>query len=367
MSDTPSRRQFLASTVAAGLAVPALGAVPSPRPPRRATKRKILVIGGTGHLGPATVLPAVAAGHEVTLFNRGRTDPGLFPELEHIEGDRRKPEDVAKLKGRTFDAVIDNVAYFPKDVETVAEVLKGNVGQYLLVSSVSVYPRFGGNQETVTESTPTAVLKEANPTRITGENYGALKAACEAAAEAAFPGKCTQVRPGYIVGPRDRSDRFTYWPLRVARGGEILAPGKPDCEFQIVDVRDLGEWIVALVGASTFGVFNAVGYRGRYSIQEMLHAAKAVLNETAQFTWVDDAFLAEHKVTSWGHLPWTPEASLSHIDNAAAIGAGLKFRPLADTIRDTHAWAITRPADYKPRAGMPAEREAELLTLWKSR
>ncbi len=361
-----SRRSFLASSVAAGLAAPALARTGS-RPAHAGAKLEILVIGGTGHLGPATVEPAVARGHKVTLFNRGRTDPGLFSELEQIQGDRTKPDDVAQLKGRKFDAVIDNVAYFPQHVSLVAEALAGNVGQYMVISSVSVYPRFGMDADAVDESAAVAELKEKDPKRITGENYGALKALCEQAAEKVFPGRCTQVRPGYIVGPRDRSDRFTYWPLRIARGGEILAPGEQDCEFQIVDVRDLGAWLVHLCETKAYGVFNAVGYRGRYSIEEMLHGGKCVLNEDARFTWVPDAFLKEHKVTSWGDLPWTPKTELGHIDNQRAIAAGLTFRPIADTIRDTYLWAKGRPADYKPRAGLPAEREQAVLAAWHAR
>jgi 2'-hydroxyisoflavone reductase len=360
-----TRRSFLVSSIAAGVAAPLIA---RPRPVGRApAPLKLLVIGGTGHLGPATVAPAVARGHQVTLFNRGRTDPGLFADLEQIQGDRQKADDVAKLKGRKWDAVIDNVAYFPQHVTLVAEALAGNVGQYVLISSVSVYPKFGTDTAPVDERTPVAELKEKDPKRITAENYGALKALCEQAAAAVFPGRCTQVRPGYIVGPRDRSDRFTYWPVRVANGGEILAPGDPEAEFQVVDVRDLGEWIVHACEQQSFGEFNTVGFRGRYSIEEMLHGAKCALNEEARFTWVTDAFLAEHKVRSWMDLPWTPKAELGHIANDRALAAGLKFRPLADTIRDTHLWAKERAADYKPRAGLPPAREQELLAAWRAR
>ncbi len=366
MAHPVSRRSFLAAGAAALPAASVLCA--APRAAAGAPK-KILIIGGTGHLGPAEVDAARARGHEVTLFNRGRTDKDLFPGVPWIEGDRRKPEDVAKLKDGKWDAVIDNVGYFPRDVKLVAEALAGRVEQYVFVSSVSVYPKFGFNTDTVDEGTPVGVLAEADKdaTSITEQNYGPLKAACEAAAEKVFPGQCTQVRPGYIVGPRDRSDRFTYWPLRMARGGEVLAPGDPTCEFQIIDVRDLGAWIVHAVETRAFGAFNTVGYRGAYTIQEMLHGAKCVLNDGASFTWVDDAFLQENKVSSWGDLPWTPRKEYGHIDIARSLAAGMTFRPIADTIRDTHAWASARPADYKARAGMPAAREAELLAKWKAR
>jgi 2'-hydroxyisoflavone reductase len=175
------------------------------------------------------------------------------------------------------------------------------------------------------------------------------------------------VRPGYIVGPRDRSDRFTYWPMRVARGGEVLAPGDPTCEFQIIDVRDLGAWIVHAVENKHYGAYNTVGYRGSYTIEEMLHGTKCVLSEDATFTWVDDAFLADNKVTSWGDVPWTPKAELGHIDNRAAIAAGLSFRPIAETVRATYDWAKEALATRKARGGLTPEREVELLAAWNKR
>lgn len=365
MANPVSRRSFLAAGAAA---FPAAGLLRvTPRATASPAAKKILIIGGTGHLGPAEVEAARVRGHELTLFNRGRTDKDLFPDLAWIEGDRRKPEDVAKLKDGKWDAVIDNVGYFPRDVKLVADALAGRVEQYVFVSSVSVYPKFGFNTDTVDEATPVGELKDPAATRITEENYGPLKAACEAEAEKVFPGQCTQVRPGYIVGPRDRSDRFTYWPMRVARGGEVLAPGDPTCEFQVIDVRDLGAWIVHAVETKATGAFNTVGYAGSYTIQEVLHGAKCVLDDTATFTWVDDAFLKDNKVTSWGDLPWTPRAEYGHIDIKRSLAAGMTFRPIAETIRDTHAWAKTRPADYKARAGMAAERERELLAKWKAR
>ena len=321
---------------------------------------------------------ALARGHELTLFNRGRTNPHLFPDVEKLEGDRRRPvrdgmpeQDLTALEGRRWDCVVDTSGYFTRNVEDTARLLADAVDQYVYVSSLSCYRDMEKNDAVIDESSPLAECDD-KYTATMGENfenYGALKAYCEQAVEQFLPGRATQVRPGYIVGPRDRSDRFSYWPARLARGGDVLAPGDRDAEQQLIDVRDLGAWIVDLCEQNTTGPFNAVGFRGRISTAELLYTGKGTLNHECDFTWVDDAFLEEHGVTSWQEMPcWTPARLWNRCRNDKAIAAGLRFRPIAETFRDTWKWLeAERPADAPWRAGMTPEREAELLRAWRSR
>lgn len=376
-----TRRSFLGSTLAGAAALPfgaqVLGASRPARPPA-AEPKSILVLGGTSFVGPAVVAPALAAGHKVTLFNRGKTNPQLFPEAEKLHGQRRRPrpdrpnspaQDLEALKGRTWDAVVDTSAYFTGEVEDVCAILKGNVGQYVFVSSISVYKQLETTGGDVDESSPLAECADKYTLDIGRqyENYGALKRYCEEAAESAFPGKTTIVRPGYIVGPEDPSDRFTYWPVRFTRGGECLAPGDPDNEVQFIDVRDLGLWMLHAIEQGIAGTFNAVGFDGRISVAEFLHTGKGTLNHTCSFTWVDDDFLQANEVSPWMEMGcWTPKAMNGHCSNAKMVAAGATFRPIADTIRDTAAWANARPKDYQWRAGMKPERERELLAKWKA-
>jgi len=371
-----SRRSFLATSSAAALALNAKVLLPvQPRP----AKKRILMLGGTAFLGPAVVNAALAAGHEVTLWNRGKTNPGMFPEVEKLIGQRRRPrpgkpddppQDLTALAGRKWDAVVDTSAYFTGEVEDVCKVLAGNVTQYVFVSSLSVYKTLEVDATPVDESSPLCECADKYTTELGAnfENYGALKRYCEDAAAAAFPGAATLVRPGYIVGPGDRSDRFSYWPARFVRGGECLAPGDPDNELQFIDVRDLGEWIVLLIEKFTTGPFNAVGFDGRISVEEFLHTGKGTLNHTCTFTWVDDAFLEKNGVSSWGEMGcWTPKAKNGRASNAKSIAAGARFRPIAETIRDTAAWVKEGRGSGPWRAGMTAEREQELLAKWKAR
>jgi 2'-hydroxyisoflavone reductase len=372
-----SRRSFLAtsSAAAAALSMSTKALQTSPRPARK----RILMLGGTAFLGPAVVNAAVSAGHEVTLWNRGKTNPGLFPAIEKLKGQRRRPrpdkpddppQDLKSLEGRKWDAVVDTSAYFTGEVEDVCKVLAGNVGQYVFISSLSVYKTLEVDATPVDEASPLCECADKYTTELGAnfENYGALKRYCEDAAAAAFAGTATLVRPGYIVGPGDRSDRFSYWPARFQRGGECLAPGDPDNELQFIDVRDLGQWIVHLIQAGIFGPFNAVGFDGRISVEEFLHTGKGTLNHTCTFTWVDDAFLEKNGVTSWGEMGcWTPKAKNGRASNAKSIAAGARFRPIAETIRDTAAWIKEGRGSGPWRAGMTAERERELLTKWKAR
>jgi 2'-hydroxyisoflavone reductase len=373
-----TRRDFLRTSAAAAAAFPVSQLLEraAERTPAPAAK-KILILGGTSFLGPAVVEAALARGHKLTLFNRGRTNPQLFPEVEKLQGNRRRParegappQNLEALKGRQWDAVVDTSGYFTGEVEDAAKLLAPNVEQYVFISSLSVYRDMEKNDREITEDSPLSECQDKYTFDMGKEyeNYGALKGYCEQAAAAAFPGRATLVRPGYIVGPRDNSDRFPYWPLRIARGGDVLAPGDPDAEQQLVDVRDLGAWIVRLCEEKVVGPFNAVGYKGHISTAELLYTAKGTLNHECTFTWVDDEFLKQRGVTSWQEMPcWTPKTMFNHARNEKAIAAGLTFRPVAETIRDTHAWAHAERGDRPWRAGMKPEREAELLAAWRAR
>jgi 2'-hydroxyisoflavone reductase len=327
---------------------------------------KLLIIGGTIFLGRYLVEAAQARGHEVTLFNRGQHNPDLFAGVEKIRGDRTKAEDLAPLKGRRFDAVIDTCGYVPRVVRMSAEVLAEGTEHYTFVSTCSVYgePTTGPD-----ESTPVVTLADPTVEQVTGETYGGLKALCEQAAEAAMPGRVLNVRPGLIVGPHDPSDRFTYWPVRVARGGEVLAPGRPDRPVQFIDVRDLARWHVRAAEARLTGIFNATGPVQPVPMEHLLATCRTATGSDARFTWVPDEWLLEQKVGPWMELPlWIPDGNMDgfmHVQVGKAVAAGLTFRPLADTVRDTVTWAASRPADTQWRAGMKAEREAELLALWQ--
>jgi len=314
-------------------------------------------------LGRAIVHAALAAGHQVTLFNRGQSNPGLFADLETLHGDR--DGDLGALQGRRFDAVIDTCGYVPRVVRQSAQLLADAADRYLFVSTLSVYadPQPAGTAE----DAPLAVLAEETE-EITGETYGPLKAACERVVRQFFPERAFLVRPGLIVGPHDRSDRFTYWPVRVARGGEVLAPGRPDRLVQFIDVRDLAAWMVEQAAGGTPGAYNAVGHP--IPMRHVLETCRTVGGGDARFTWVDDSFLVEHEVGAWMELPlWIPESDPMAVgffsfDNGKAVTAGLAFRPLQETVRATLEWANTRPPDHAWRTGLTAERERELLQEW---
>jgi 2'-hydroxyisoflavone reductase len=325
----------------------------------------ILFLGGTGFLGPHTVQPALDRKHTVTLFNRGKTNPGLFPDVEKLHGDRRK--DLTALKDRKWDAVVDTSAYFPKDISTSMDVLAANVKQYVFISTVSVYAKL--DKTGMDESAEVGELKDPDAKQITNETYGPLKAACEREAEKRMPGKVTNIRPGLIVGPGDNSDRFTYWPERIDRGGEIIAPGDPDAPVQFIDARDLGRWIIQMIEESHVGVYNAMGPKGKLSMAEMLYGIKAITSADARFTWIPDQFLLEHEVGPWMEVPlWIPSGGdsigMSTMSNAKATSVGLTFRPLADTARDTLEWAKQQPKDRKLGAGLDGAKEAKVLEAW---
>lgn len=333
-------------------------------------KLSILILGGTGFLGPHTVRAARSRGHTVTLFNRGKTNDNLFPELETLHGDRNN--DLEALKGRDWDAVVDTSAYYPRVVRDSAGLLKGHIGQYVLISTVSVYGVFP--TPGMDETAPVATIEDETVEQITGLTYGPLKALCEQAAEATLPGMVTNIRPGLIVGPGDPTDRFTYWPVRVAKGGEVLAPGDGSTQVQQIDVRDLANFIVHTIERNITGVYNADSPMGQRTMKDLLTTCKKVSGSDANFVWVDAEFLAEHSVRPWQDMTcWVPQegdyAAFGRVSTAKAMTNGLKCRPLAETVRATLDWWETLPEERRERmrAGLAADREKEVLAAWNER
>ncbi len=331
---------------------------------------RILILGGTRFLGVAQVQYALARGHTVTLFNRGRTNTHLFPSVEKLRGDRN--DDLTALHGREWDVVIDNSASVPRWVEQSAGLLRNSAGQYIYVSSLSVI----ADNSIIGSDEATAVKQLDDPTveQVTGGTYGGMKALCEQRAHEAFGDRALVVRPGLIVGPMDNTDRFTYWPIRIDRGGEVMAPGNPTDHVQIIDVRDLASWMVRMGEDNASGVYNATGPASPMTMAEMLYGIRAATSAAVSFTWVNADFLEEHDVRPWGHMPtWIPPRvgmeGFSRVDCSKAIAAGLTFRPLAETARDTITWFKTLPAERQSQmgAGLPAEREAEVLAAWHAR
>lgn len=371
---TSSRRRFLALSAAAA------GSVVLPRSARvlaeTAGKLKILVLGGTKFLGPAIVEPAIARGHEVTLFNRGKTNPHLFPGLEKLRGDRdpEKGEGIKALAGRRFDAIFDDSGYFPRMVGASAKTLAAaGSSQYIFVSSISAYRdnRKAGADEDYTLATIPDPASESMGKNY--EYYGALKALCEAATRTAFGERATIVRPGYIVGPNDPTDRFTWYPVRAARGGEMLAPGAPSDPLQIIDVRDLGEFLLGLAERRVFGTFNACGPKDRLTMGAMLDGCLDATGRKATLVWVPGEFLRARGENGEGKIPiWAPAdgdtVGYHTWSNARAVSAGLRFRPLPETITDTLAWFRTLPAERQAelKGGFTLADEGELLEAWRA-
>jgi nucleoside-diphosphate-sugar epimerase len=333
---------------------------------------RLLVLGGTKFLGRGIVDAALGRGHEVTLFNRGVTDPDAYPEVELLRGDR--DGNLAALERRSFDAVIDPSGYLPRVVRASAELLRGAVGHYVFVSSISAYdfplpPWYS-------ESAPvSAALADADA--VTGETYGPLKVGCEQVVRDVFPGAHTNVRAGLIVGPHDPTGRFTYWPLRIARGGEVLAPGDPSRLVQFVDVRDLGDWLVRAAEARLVGDFNATGPQTALSMGELLESCVAACGSEAQLVWIPDDFLVERGAGTWMELPlWLvgEDVSFLQADVSKAVAAGLRFRPLPETVSATLEWAAEHTGSGELASGMALgdagldpTKEGELLAAWRGR
>lgn len=330
---------------------------------------RVLILGGTGFIGPHFVNTLRDAGHKLTLFNRGKRNPGLFPDVEALTGDRHGQVDA--LKGRDWDVVIDNSGYLPKDVRLTAELLKGHTSYYLFISSISAYADLA--TPGTNEDDKLAQLKDPDTEDIS-QHYGALKAACEQVVEQTYGNDCSIVRPSYIVGPGDSTDRFTYWPVRVARGGEMLVPGTARDPIQFIDVRDLADFVRLCVEQRIPGRYNAANPPGAVTMGDLLDTAKRVTKSDARYTWVDVPFCEEHKLLESGELPiWAPSTGeyggIALVNSARAVAKGMRFRDLTTTVSDTLAWHKGRPAEQqkKLRAGLTAEREAELLKLWHAK
>ena len=329
----------------------------------------LLVIGGTRFVGRHIVDEALRRGHTLTLFNRGQSNPGLFAGsgVEEIHGDR--DGDLGLLAGRCWDAVVDTNGYLPRIVRASAEFLAQAVDRYLFVSTISVYadPMLPETDE----DAPLAVLDEPAVEEIRGGTYGGLKVLCERAVQDAYGPAALIIRPGLIVGPHDYSDRFTYWPVRVSRGGRILAPGDGAQPVQFIDARDLAAWSLDLLENGKRGVYNATGPAERLTIGQFLQTCDDLVPGNAQFAWVDEDFLLAHDVSPYTELPlWIPgEEGEAHgtVQIARAIAEGLTFRPLQETIQDTLKWAQQRDSQHEWRAGLTQQREAELLQAWDQR
>lgn len=327
---------------------------------------KLLILGETVFLGRALVDAALARGHEVTLFNRGISSPEAYPGLRQVHGDR--DGGLSALGDERFDAVIDTCGYVPRIVRQSAAYFAARAGHYTFISTISVFANF--RQRGMDESAPTGHLDDESLEEVTGDSYGPLKALCEAAAEEEMPGRTLSVRPGLIVGPFDPSDRFTYWPVRVAEGGEVLAPESPGYGVQIIDVRDLAAWNIEMVERGVTGVFNATGPERELTLGEVLERAKEVSKSDATFTWASKEFLLVQKVTPWVEMPlWVADdggamAGFSAINCSKAIGQGLRFRQLDETIVATLAWARERPKGT-PKAGLARDRERAILAAWQ--
>src|SRR5437016_531795 len=369
---TTTRRQLIKLSVTATAAM----SIQNTFAEEKVKPLRILILGGTGFTGPFQVKYALSRGHKVTVFNRGKTHPGELPkEVEQLIGDRNGQLDA--LKNRKWDVAIDNPTSVPVWVRDVGQILKGNVDRYVFISTISVYG--DTSKANLDETAPLAKytgsdgMKESRDSLIASKYqlYGPLKALSEQEAEKWFPKQALIIRPGLIVGPRDESDRFTYWPVRIDRGGEVLAPGDPSDPVQIIDGRDLAEWVIRMVEQRETGIYNATGPAKELGIGQMLDTIKSANKSNATFTWVNADFLEAQKVAPWSDMPvWIPprgeEAGGARISIQRALGKGLTFRPLADTARDTLAWFKSQPAERqaKLKAGLTPEREAEVLAAW---
>jgi 2'-hydroxyisoflavone reductase len=321
---------------------------------------RILVLGGTLFLGRHVVDAACERGHELTLFNRGQTRPDLFPGVEKLRGDR--DGDLTALAGRDFDAVVDTSGRVPRLVtETLAAL--GDVGHYTFVSTISVYADLSTPP---TESSPLAVLQE--PTEVWEEAYGELKALCESAVRERFPDAFIP-RPGLIVGPWDPTGRFTYWPARLAAGGRVLAPLPREADTQVIHARDLADWIVRAAEEGLGGTYNAVG--PVTTRERVLETCRTVAAADAELVWVDPDFLNEQGVEEWMELPlWLYDEKyrgMLSVDASPAFAAGLRTRPLEETVRDTLDWAQSAEAPAEYPAGLAREKEQAVLDAWLSK
>ena len=369
----PNRRDFLRTTTAAGGVLltgglPALASAASRMTDTKApAPLKILVLGGTGFIGPHLVRFAASRGHKITIFTRGRHDAELPGDVERLTGDR-STGDLAALRGKTWDAVVDDSANNVDWIKQSAPLLESSTGAYMFTSSTGVYYPY--LKRGVDESTP--VHYEMADPKDGSESFGVMKANCEKIVLDTFGDRGIVVRPTYIVGPGDTSDRFPYWPQRLAKGGEVLAPGKADDPMQIIDVRDLAEFMIRVLENKQHGIFNVAGPKSPLTAKEFYPAAASALGAKVKFTYVDDYdFLEAHKIEE--SIPWAMlkgnDYGMMSVKNDRAIAAGLTFRPLATTVRDTLAWWPTVPEARraKPRFSITPEKEAATLADWHAR
>jgi 2'-hydroxyisoflavone reductase len=374
-----TRRDFVERSL---LAIPALGLAASPLTVAAAQRKAVkplrfLILGGTGFIGPHEVTYALARGHKLTLFNRGKAPHAWPGEVEELIGDRNTG-DLKALAGREWDVCIDNPTTLPFWVRDAGQALHGKVGRYIFISTISVYAANDAPADETAALAPYAgkdpMAETADTLRASGgELYGPLKALSEQEAEKQFPGMTTVIRPGLIAGPGDETDRFTYWPVRLARGGEVLAPGDGSDPVQFIDARDLAEWTIRMAEARTTGVFNATGPATPMTMSAMLAGIRVALKSDAKLTWVPTDFLEAEKVSPWSDLPvWVPakgdSAGFARRSIRKALAAGLTFRPLGTTAVDTLAAFRQLPAERqaKLKAGLAPEREVALLTKWKA-
>jgi 2'-hydroxyisoflavone reductase len=370
------RRQFLAAATASMAAVAAgLGGSNAAAKSRAAKPLRILMLGGTRFIGIHMTRLALERGHEVTHFTRGRSGLGLFPSVRQLNGDRNGQIDA--LASGEWDAVIDNSGYVPRHVRLSAELLAPRARQYVFVSSISVYPDFSVPRG---EDSAVGKLDDETVEKVDGATYGPLKALCEQAAERAFPGRSTILRPGLIVGPEDNTDRFTYWPARAARGGEFIAPVGPREAVQVIDARDLAAFALRCIEERTMGVFNLVSAPGQFTLGELVGESVRAATRLAkpktppQPVWLPLDFLDAQKIEGWSDLPvWSAsrdgEAAFAATPVARALAAGLSIRPLRATVTDTLAWHLERPEAQRNalKAGLSADREAAALAAWRAR
>ena len=362
-----SRREFIKASglLAAGLSFPV----------RAQTPIKILILGVTGFIGPHMVNYAVSRGHQVSIFTRGNRELDI-PGVEHLVGDRNN--DHTALEGRSWDVILDNNAQDYRWVQTSTALLKDVAEHYILVSSISAYAAEGFGYENwqrlVFEPLIDEDYERLRPPEGWNDgddaSYGLMKALCEDIAHAAFPNRCAVVRPGLIVGPGDPTDRFTYWPVRLDEGGEVLAPGNPNHANQIIDQRDLTEWIVRLAENRVAGDFNATGPDFRLTMSTLLSAVGAAVDSDYVLSWIPEGFLEQQNVAPWSDMPtWIPGDTLSYVDIERALNTGLTFRSIEQTARDTLEWDKARPAAEREnrRVGLSREREREIIALWKNR
>ncbi len=355
-----TRRRFLhaGTAVVGGLGLSACR-IPGQGSP---TPQRILILGGTGFLGPHQVRTALARGHEITLFNRGVTNPDLFPEVETLIGDR--DGDLEALTGRSWDVVIDNSATVPRWVELSTEALRDSVGQYVYVSSTGVYVPYLTTD--ISEEGPVDTIDDPDTEVVDGRTFGALKALSEDVARGAFPARHLVVRPTYIIGPGDPTDRYTYWPVRLARGGEVLAPGSPDDPMQHVDVRDLAAFMVGAVEDGHTGTMNVVGPRDPLTMGALLERTRAAVESDAILVWVDASTLAEqgHRAVTYWTEPRGDYLGMMRVNGDRAFASGLELRPLDETARDTLTWWASLDAERQQlRSGLSPEEEERLLAV----